>query len=262
LQIQLNALFLLVVLFFSKITLANHNSVIFNRPADSAQASYALALLTLAYKELNYEVHIIDFNRQNALLAANNGVLDGHYKELNYEVHIIDFNRQNALLAANNGVLDGQLGRDISIEADNKNLIRINYPLFDYKLLLFKNCQPNTLDKLDSIAVLSGYPVQHHYLNEHKFNGNIIEVKNITTQLNLLAQHKVDGVIMLDFVLKADNFSLPETCMQTQLLSTFSLYHYVHKKHAALVSKLLNALNKLHDNGTSRALRAKYNLKL
>jgi len=232
LQIQLNALFLLVVLFFSKITLANHNSVIFNRPANSAQASYALALLTLAYKELNYEVHIIDFNRQNALLAANNGVLDG------------------------------QLGRDISIEADNKNLIRINYPLFDYKLLLFKNCQPNTLDKLDSIAVLSGYPVQHHYLNEHKFNGNIIEVKNITTQLNLLAQHKVDGVIMLDFVLKADNFSLPETCMQTQLLSTFSLYHYVHKKHAALVSKLLNALNKLHDNGTSRALRAKYNLKL
>lgn len=231
-QIQLNALFLLVVLFFSKITLANHNSVIFNRPADSAQASYALALLTLAYKELNYEVHIIDFNRQNALLAANNGVLDG------------------------------QLGRDISIEADNKNLIRINYPLFDYKLLLFKNCQPNTLDKLDSIAVLSGYPVQHHYLNEHKFNGNIIEVKNITTQLNLLAQHKVDGVIMLDFVLKADNFSLPESCMQTQLLSTFSLYHYVHKKHAALVSKLLNALNKLHDNGTSRALRAKYNLKL
>ncbi|AYM85642.1 MULTISPECIES: ABC transporter substrate-binding protein [Pseudoalteromonas] len=231
-QIQLNALFLLVVLFFSKITLANHNSVIFNRPADSAQASYALALLTLAYKELNYEVHIIDFNRQNALLAANNGVLDG------------------------------QLGRDISIEADNKNLIRINYPLFDYKLLLFKNCQPNTLDKLDSIAVLSGYPVQHHYLNEHKFNGNIIEVKNITTQLNLLAQHKVDGAIMLDFVLKADNFSLPETCMQTQLLSTFSLYHYVHKKHAALVSKLLNALNKLHDNGTSRALRAKYNLKL
>jgi len=232
LQIQLNALFLLVVLFFSKITLANHNSVIFNRPADSAQASYALALLTLAYKELNYEVHIIDFNRQNALLAANNGVLDG------------------------------QLGRDISIEADNKNLIRINYPLFDYKLLLFKNCQPNTLNKLDSIAVLSGYPVQHHYLNEHKFNGNIIEVKNITTQLNLLAQHKVDGAIMLDFVLKADNFSLPETCMQTQLLSTFSLYHYVHKKHAALVSKLLNALNKLHDNGTSRALRAKYNLKL
>ncbi|MCK8134742.1 ABC transporter substrate-binding protein [Pseudoalteromonas sp. 2CM28B] len=231
-QIQLNALFLLVVLFFSKITLANHNSVIFNRPADSAQASYALALLTLAYKELNYEVHIIDFNRQNALLAANNGVLDG------------------------------QLGRDISIEADNKNLIRINYPLFDYKLLLFKNCRPNTLDKLDSIAVLSGYPVQHHYLNEHKFNGNIIEVKNITTQLNLLAQHKVDGAIMLDFVLKADNFSLPETCMQTQLLSTFSLYHYVHKKHAALVSKLLNALNKLHDNGTSRALRAKYNLKL
>ncbi|KPZ52723.1 ABC transporter substrate-binding protein [Pseudoalteromonas sp. P1-25] len=230
-QIQPNALFLLVVLFFSKITLANHNSVIFNRPADSAQASYALALLTLAYKELNYEVHIIDFNRQNALLAANNGVLDG------------------------------QLGRDISIEADNQNLIRINYPLFDYKLLLFKNCQPNTLDKLDSIAVLSGYPVQHHYLKEQKFNGNIIEVKNITTQLNLLAQHKVEGVIMLDFVLKADNFALPETCMQTQLLSTFSLYHYVHKKHAALVSKLLNALNKLHNNGTARALRAKYNLK-
>jgi len=232
LKLQLNTLFLLVVLFFSKITLANHNSVIFNRPSDSVQASYALALLTLAYKELNYEVHIIDFNRQNALLAANNGVLDG------------------------------QLGRDTSIEANNKNLIRINYPLFNYKLLLFKSCQPNTLDKLDSVSVLSGYPVQHHFLNESKFEGDIIEVKNIATQLNLLAQRKIDGAIMLDFVLNAGNFSQPEMCMQTQLLRKLSLYHYVHKKHAALASKLLNALHKLHDNGTARALRAIYNFKL
>lgn len=229
-QSQINTLFLLIVLLFSKVAVARHNSVIFNRPADSPQASYALALLSLAYKELNYEIHLIDFSRKNALLAANNGVLDG------------------------------QLGRDISIEAENKNLIRVNYVLFDYKLMLFKNCQPNTLNMLQNVAILSGYPVQQHYLESTHFKGKVIEVKNISTQLNLLAQKKVEGAIMLDFVLPKANLELPETCMQKQLLNTFSLYHYIHKKHAELAPKLLAALKKLNNNGTTQALRAKYNL--
>ncbi|XQF89519.1 hypothetical protein ACOBV8_11330 [Pseudoalteromonas espejiana] len=65
---------------------------------------------------------------------------------------------------------------------------------------------------------------------------------------------------MLDFVLPKANLELPETCMQKQLLNTFSLYHYIHKKHAELAPKLLAALKKLNNNGTTQALRAKYNL--
>ncbi|MFK3872395.1 hypothetical protein [Pseudoalteromonas rhizosphaerae] len=51
--------------------------MLFNRPADTPQARYVIELMTLAYKELGYDVHIIDFNHQSALSAANNGTLDG-----------------------------------------------------------------------------------------------------------------------------------------------------------------------------------------
>jgi hypothetical protein len=89
----------------------NQNTLTFNRPDNVPQANYVLELLTLAYKDIGYEIHLIDFNPQNALRAANNGTLDG------------------------------QLGRDNSIEVDFPNLLPVNYPLFKFKLILYKNCQ-------------------------------------------------------------------------------------------------------------------------
>ncbi|TMS88612.1 hypothetical protein CWB58_20220, partial [Pseudoalteromonas sp. S201] len=96
------------------------------------------------------------------------------------------FNPQNALRAANNGTLDGQLGRDNSIEVDFPNLLPVNYPLFKFKLILYKNCQQSILNRLDNVAILADCPIQAQYIKNTQFDGNVIEVKNISTQLNLI----------------------------------------------------------------------------
>ncbi|MEI8617316.1 hypothetical protein P4S63_08095 [Pseudoalteromonas sp. B193] len=106
------------------------------------------------------------------------------------------------MLAANNGVLDGQLGRDASVEENYENLIRVDYELFKFDLVLYKNCLPNSLEQLDSVAIVDGYPVQEHYLASTQFAGNIIKVKSMNTQLNLLAQKKVQGALMINFIMQ------------------------------------------------------------
>ena len=211
-------------------TIANTQHMLFNRPADTPQARYVIELMTLAYKELGYDVHIIDFNHQSALSAANNGTLDG------------------------------QLGRVASISQQYQNLHPVNFALFEFNLVLLKNCQQCTFEQLDNIAIQVGYPAAQSYLNEHPFIGDIIKVKSVTAQLNLLTQGKVQGVILLDFLLSTKHPQFNVKQFQTEILAPIKSYHFLHSRHSALIPKLEKELHKLNENGTVRLLRAKHNL--
>ena len=63
--------FALFLLFFCFSSSASTNLLIFNRPADTPQARYVIDLMKMAYKEIGYEIHIIDFNHQNALVGED-----------------------------------------------------------------------------------------------------------------------------------------------------------------------------------------------
>ncbi|MBH0026890.1 MULTISPECIES: transporter substrate-binding domain-containing protein [unclassified Pseudoalteromonas] len=227
---RFSILLLLVNLFFIAPCFSHQYNLTFNRPQSTPQADYALELLKLAYADIGFKIHIIDFSRQNALLAANNGVLDG------------------------------QLGRDISVEENYENLIRVDYELFKFDLVLYKNCLPRSLEQLDSVAIVDGYPVQEHYLASTQFAGNIIKVKSMNAQLNLLAQQKVQGALMINFIMQNNDLPTPQGCFEKEVLSTYPLYHYLNKRNKNLVEKLKMSLINLTDNGTVYALRAKYGL--
>ncbi|ATG57162.1 MULTISPECIES: substrate-binding periplasmic protein [Pseudoalteromonas] len=229
-QSRFSVLFLLTCFMLSTACFSNQNTLTFNRPDNVPQANYVLELLTLAYKDIGYEIHLIDFNPQNALRAANNGTLDG------------------------------QLGRDKSIEVDFPNLLPVNYPLFKFKLILYKNCQQSILNRLDNVAILADCPIQAQYIKNTQFDGNVIEVKNISTQLNLLTQEKVKGILLLDFASDSLPIQHPDVCYQKETLRVTPVYHYLNKQNAHLIEGLEAALNKLHNNGTAYALKAKYNM--
>ncbi|MEL0632145.1 transporter substrate-binding domain-containing protein [Pseudoalteromonas carrageenovora] len=227
---RFSTLLLLINLFFSASCFSHQYRLTFNRPQSSPQADYALELLKLAYADIGFKIHIIDFSRKNALLAANNGVLDG------------------------------QLGRDISVEQNYKNLVRVNYELFKFDLILYKTCLPNKLEQLNSIAIVDAYPVQERYLTNTKFSGSVIKVKSISTQLNLLAQQKVQGALMVDFVPTNSAAFESKSCFQKEVLASYPLYHYLNKNNKNLIGKLEKSLTNLTNNGTVYALKAKYGL--
>ena len=227
---RFNGLLVLLCLVFSNMSFAHSYSYTFNRPQNTQQANYTIELLQLAYADMGFKLNIVDFNRQNALFAADNGMLDG------------------------------QLARDISIESAYKNLIRVNYPLFKFNLELYKRCEPSSTKTIDSVAIISSYPVQQRYLDSIDFQGKVIEVKNNNTQLNLLIQQKVQGALLIDFAMA--NKTIPPSlgCYEKQVVATYPLYHYLHNSHADIVPQLEATLDKLHNNGTVAKLRSKYNL--
>lgn len=227
---KLLILIYLVPLLFPIFGEAKSKHLLFNRPADSSQARYVIDLMSIAYDKLGYKMHIIDFNHQSALAAANNGTLDG------------------------------QLGRISSISEQYKNLHLIDFPLFEFNLILLKNCLHCSFEQLNSIAIQAGYPAAQDYLDNNPFIGNVVRVKSVTAQLNLLTQKKVSGLILLDFILHTKHPSFDMSQFQTEVLTPIQSFHFLHTRHKALIPKLEAELHRLNENGTVQFLRAKYQL--
>lgn len=215
-------------LFFSYSSIASDKHLLFNRPADTPQARYVIDLLSIAYTALGYEMHIIDFNHQSALGAANDGILDG------------------------------QLGRTATVGEAYQNLRKVDFILFEFNLVLLKNCIQCQYKQVQSITIQSGYPAAQNYLNAYPFDGDIVRVKSVTAQLNLLKQKKVQGAVLLDFILETKHPDFNTHAYQQEILTPIESYHFLHKRHQHLVPKLAAELAKLKENGTVQILKAKY----
>lgn len=215
-------------MLFTAVSSAAVRALQFNRPADTPQARYVIELMSIAYGNLGYELQIIDFNHQSALAAANNGILDG------------------------------QLGRISSISQQYKNLNLVNFPLFEFNLILLKNCDECSFEQLKNIAIQAGYPAAKSYLDNNPYIGEVIRVKSVTAQLNLLAQKKVEGVLLLDFLLNSKHPRFDLSRFSTEALMPIYSFHFLHKQHKNLIPLLEQQLILLEQDGTVSQLRKKH----
>jgi ABC-type amino acid transport substrate-binding protein len=78
--------------------------------------------------------------------------------------------------------------------------------------------------------------------------------------LNLLTQNRVEGAILLDFMLSTKHPDFDQDAFHKQVLMPMQSYHFVHKRHEKLIPKLTRVLEKFDENGTVQFLKSKYNL--
>ena len=210
---------------------SNSTKMTFNRPMDTAQARFVIELMTRAYSQLGYELELIDFDHPEALAAADKGELDG------------------------------QLGRIANIETRYENLVRVDFPLFKFELVMLTGCHNCSLQELARVAIRNGYPVTEQYLHSNNFDGQIIKLESVAAQLNLLAQRQVEAVVLLDFHLKQGYLNRAEQPFIRHHLQNYYSYHYVHKRHEDKIPKLLAILQELETSGVVAQLRKKHGLK-
>ncbi|KKE83073.1 hypothetical protein [Pseudoalteromonas luteoviolacea] len=209
---------------------AHANTLYFNRPADTPQARYVVELLSLAYKDIGHKLALIDFDQQSALIAANEGELDG------------------------------QLGRIAGVTDSYANLLYVDFPLYSFNLQLISHCTSCSFEQIESMVVQSGYLVAYQYMMDNRYQGELIEVKSSAAQLNLLMQKKVQGALIIDFHLREHLPYMDVDTIKIEDLMTIDSFHYLHQKHAALIPKLKVTLKKLEQKGIIAVLKAKYRI--
>ncbi|RJE73707.1 hypothetical protein BGP78_17170 [Pseudoalteromonas sp. MSK9-3] len=227
-NITLRALALCLLIFSS--TANSSNTLLFNRPADNPQSRYVIELMTLVYKELGYSLKVIDFNHQSALVAANEGVLDG------------------------------QLGRVNSVTEQYPALMQISFPIMHANLQLLSYCKTCSMFESESIVIISSYVAPEAYLKAQNYQGEIIKVKSSSAQLNLLIQKKVSAALVVEFHVKKYREKLQSLDITSKTLHKINIYHYLHKKHAKLIPQINHILGTMAKEGTIAMLKQKYGI--
>lgn len=200
----------------------------FNRPTDTPQSRYVIELITLIYKDLGYKIKIIDFNHQSALVAANEGELDG------------------------------QLGRIDGVSKQYPALLKINHPMLSFNLLQLSYCQDCDPFDAEAVVVQSGYLAPERFLQKNGYKGNVIKIKSNSALLNLLIQNKVNTALVIDFHIKTYKDQLDALGITAHTLDTIELYHYLHKKHEHLIPLVIQSLKKAKEEGLIDLLKQKY----
>lgn len=175
------------------------------------------------------------------------------YKNLDIEVNFLTLPNKRGLRMANSGEIDGEMLRVADTEIHHPNLIQVPVPICSIESILVANerVMATTYEDLKKyrFGITIGYVDQENLVEKYQLNATRV-IKN-NTLLEMLMRDRVDVI----FLTKLESKYIISKSRNTKLkvLQGFEremlLYHYLHKKHKALVPQITNALQALTKAG-------------
>lgn len=182
-----------------------------------------------------------------ALPLFESKVLDS-YQKIGITAEIIKLPAKRSLATASNSDwVDAELARSEELAVDLDNYIRIPVPILTISINSYgrklNQCFPTWQSlKLAKVAMLRGFFSIKKRLNEHKVN--YFEVESNEQAVAMLKANRVDAIvtpeILMSIELKESLQSSEMHCMEE--IEAKPLYHYVRKRHQAIVFELTQAL--------------------
>lgn len=183
-------------------------------------------------------------------------LMEEAYAELDIELTYLDMPRARSIVEANAGRIAGELGRLPGLEQDYPNLIRVDFPLFQYQLVIVadrRQCGLCELNDLENLAYVNGMQGVEHLLAEHDYQRPVVQALDLEQLQLMYRSHRVKAIILNDF--EAQQLGLLDDPHNIAVPVLTELgYHYVHKQHAALVPQLYDVLNRMHSAGRVTAI--------
>jgi len=231
-----------------------------------APAAFTGMPLKLAYQEIRNQEAPLKF-REPAPGALPNYVketLAEAYAKLGMAIEYVEMPRQRSLVEANQGRIDGELARIDSIGGEYKNLVRVDFPLYSFDIVLVadrRDCGVCNFSQIENLAFINGVRLVEDFLQQNSRGKAIAEANNIKQLLSLLENKRVEAAIMTDFEYQESGLADNRHYIKVPLERSLS-YHYLHKNHADLADDLAAILEQMHDSGRIDALLQKHNVDL
>lgn len=183
-------------------------------------------------------------------------LMEEAYAELGIELVYLDMPRARSIVEANAGRIAGELGRLPGLEREFPNLIRLEFPLFRYQLVIVadrRQCGLCELADLDNLAYVNGMQGVEQVLAAQSQQLPTVQAVDLE-QLRLMFQsQRVKAIILNDF--EAQQLGLLDDPHHIAVpILTEVGYHYLHQQHADLVPQLAAVLERMHDQGRVTAI--------
>ncbi len=178
------------------------------------------------------------------------------YKELGIKVRFVEMPRDRSLTEANKGHISGELGRLPNIGDEFTNLVRVDFPLFDSRVLLVadrRDCGLCNFEAIESYAYIGGTQSVENVIARQTVEKPSIKVVNFEQLQMLYENDRVQAVIVNDFeAQQLRSINSPYTITVPYTRNTG--YHFLYKDYAYLVPQVEAILARMAANDRLREI--------
>lgn len=180
------------------------------------------------------------------------------YRRLGLPVQVRHLPGERSLRSANNGDTDGELYRKLGMERDYPNLVIVPVPLLTYEIVIFTQGTHFVVNGWDSLRPYTIGYVKSIKIVEQNTQGMRVEVAGTLRQAflkmtlgrsDVVVANRTSGLAALK------ELNLTDIKVLSPPLATFPVFHYLHKKHAALVPRLTAVLQQMQKDKTIDTLQ-------
>lgn len=192
-------------------------------------------------------LQVVTSLNQSAMSDRIEKKLSKAYQTLGYRIQVQRLPAGRSLMMANAGDFDAELFRIAEVAQQYPQLLRVPTPLERINLFAFvkrdstKSLSAWQQDTTLKIAYVRGFKMAEHY----SFAGKAVPVNTVNQAVQMLLQGKVNVLLEDPESVASTTIELSPDGMLKQLpsiLATADLFHFIHKKHEALVAPLAASL--------------------
>jgi ABC-type amino acid transport substrate-binding protein len=199
-------------------------------------------------------------NTPDQMIGAE--ILKLAYKRLGIPIIIVEMPGKRALVESSEGRIDGEVHRISRIGKDYPTLIRVPTPINYIEPTAFSKKLKFTIGgcadlKEHRIGIVRGVKHAEDCTQGMK---NVHIVNNSRLLMQILHKNRVDIVITarINGLLQIKKLNLDSINALYPPLSRKPVYHYLHKKHEALVPQINRIFKEMQEDGTLERLRERF----
>ena len=175
-------------------------------------------------------------------------VLHEAYSRLGIKMVVVKVPGERSLLSVDHGQMDGELYRKLGMEREYPNLRIVPVPLLNYEIVIFTLGTTFVVNGWDSLRPFTIGFVRGIKIIEQNTQGMKLEptttmrqafLKMTLGRSDIVVANRNSGLAILKEIKMTDVKVLEPP------LATFPVFHYLHKKHEALVPKLTIVLQQM-----------------
>ncbi|MET0081459.1 MAG: transporter substrate-binding domain-containing protein [Sedimenticola sp.] len=192
------------------------------------------------------------------LNAITKPVVEEAYRRLGLNVEFVHFAGNRSIVEANAGKTDGEVSRLRFVLKKFTNLRIVPAPLFSSELVAITNDPRIEISDWKSLSPHKTVAPESFRLvwNRLKAHKDAHKVSNTLEALERLLNNQAKVAVVNRY--EADRlmvvFQLRNPLIETTLLESHPIYHFVHKKNEHLVPRLTRALEEMTNDGTLKKI--------
>jgi len=179
------------------------------------------------------------------------------YEPLNIDIDVKYYPPARSIYMADAGEVDGELARMVNMEREFTNLIRVPVAFFSLNYHAYsKNVSFRPKGWLSLKPFHIGFTTGNKIMHTNLATYNVTNASKLQQLWKLLELGRLDLVVAthLEGLAKLSRGDSPSINMLEPAIASVPFYHYVHKKHQALVPELVKSITNMKQRGRFRQL--------